>query len=111
MLTEVFRSGGAAPDSDGEISVVSELILAESGSVVFEALVINTASGIDWRRLFLTDGVTLTEIARQNEIAPGEVDFRFTQFVGIDANGQDHVAFSSTLERNVAPPGNRTSAI
>jgi len=109
---ELFRTGAAPPDGDGVITTIDTVILAETGEVVFRGFVNDTISFLDsGPRLFLTDGTTLEEIARQGELGPGEPEFKFTRFVAVDANGQGQVAVSAVLERQVAPPDNRTSAI
>jgi len=111
-FSELFRTGVAPPDGDGVITGVDTVILAETGEVVFQGIVDDTLSFLDsGPRLLLTDGTTLEEIARQGELGPGEPEFKFSQFVAMDANGQGQVAVSAVLERQVAPPGNRTTAI
>jgi hypothetical protein len=107
-LTEVARSGTAV--SGGTLTFFGDVILAESGNVVFQAFV-DAAVGFDGTALFLTDGLTLTEVARQFEVGPGEIDFEFNSFFGIDVNDQDQVALSASLERNAVPPDNRTTGI
>jgi hypothetical protein len=109
-VTEMFRTGVTPPDGDGTIVGVSRVILAETGEVVFEGLVSDTIDVLDsGPRLFITDGTSLAEIARQYELGPGESDLYFTNFFGVDANGQGQVAFAAALETLQAT--NRTTAI
>jgi hypothetical protein len=109
-FTEFFRTGTAPPDGDGVIVDVTRVILSETGEVVFEARVQDTIDFLDsGPRLMITDGVSLTEIVRQAELGPGETDLYFTDFFGIDANGQGQVVFSAALERLNAT--NRTTGI
>lgn len=109
-FTEHFRTGGIPPDGDGMITFVNEIILADSGEVVFQAMVDDTIDFLDsGPRVLVSDGMSLVEIARQSEVGPGEVDLRFADFIGLDANGQGQVAVSAALETLQA--SNRTTAI
>jgi hypothetical protein len=119
VLEEVVRSDVPMPDGIGTVaSFFQDLWIADNGNVVFMGNVIDTGDFLtDVPNLFLTDGETLTRIASQGQLAPGEqqvpgmVPFRFSNFVGIDSNNQDKVALSVTIERNELPPDNRSSGI
>jgi hypothetical protein len=109
-LTELFRTGVAPPDGDGTIVGASDVILADTGEVVFRGTVTGTVDILDsGPRLLVTDGTTLAEIARQSELGPGESDLYFAEFFGVDANGQGQVAFAAALETLQAT--SRTTAI
>jgi len=113
LLQEGFVSGAAAPDGDGIITGMSRTRIAENGHLTFLARDSETADiQILPPGLFSYDGVTLKEIVRQGELAPGETEpFRFEYFRGIDSNNNDEVAFSATVYRPAVPPDNRTTAI
>jgi hypothetical protein len=65
----------------------------------------------DVPRLFMTDGSTLTQIAKQGALGPGETEFEWEYFKGFDVNSTHGVAFAASLYRNAVPPDNRTSGI
>ncbi len=119
VLEEIVRSGVSMPDGNGTVdSFLRDLWIAGNGNVVFIGNAIDTGNFFtDVPNLFLTDGETLTRIASQGQLAPGEQQepdkppFRFAQFIGIDSNNHDKVALSVVLERNLAPPDNRSSGI
>ena len=112
VLKEVFRTGVSTSEGNGIVSGVRELSINSIGNVMFIG---NVSGDDDYRlnvpRLFFTDGVTLTQIARQGELGPGESEFRVEYFIGRDSNSQNKVAFSITLNRNAAPPDNQSSGI
>lgn len=112
VLKEVFRTGVSIPDGNGIVNNIQELSINSIGNVMF----IGGVSGSDdWRldvpRLFITDGVTLTQIVRQGGLGPGEDEFRVEYFTGRDFNSHNKVVFSMTLHRNAAPPDNQSSGI
>jgi len=120
VLNEVFRGGTPVPDGDGIVANAFDFSTNINGNVIFIGGV--SGSGdyrLDVPRLFITDGVTLKQIARQNQLAPGEqtpqgeLPFRFGSFIKIfrDSNAAGKVVFSMTLERNLALPENRSSGI
>ena len=87
VLKEVFRSGVSTSDGNGIVSNILELSINSIGNVMFVG---NVSGDDDYRlnvpRLFFTDGVTLTQIARQGELGPGEDEFRVEYFIGRDSN-------------------------
>jgi|GEM_PF-3046271 len=120
ILNEVFRGGTPVPDGNGIVENAVDFSTNINGNVIFIGNVSGSGDfNLDVPRFFITDGVTLKQIARQNELAPGEqtpqgeLPFRFGSFIKIqrDSNAAGKVAFSMTLERNVAPPENRSSGI
>ena len=119
VLEEVVRSDVPMPDGIGTVaSFFPDLWIADNGNVVFMGNVIDTGNFLtDVPNLFMTDGETLTRIASQGQLAPGEQQvpgeppFRFANFIGIDSNNQNKVALSVSIERNLAPPDNRSSGI
>jgi hypothetical protein len=113
-LDEILRSGVPAPDGHGKVCCVQRATrLSDSGSVLFEALAYDTGDSSEgFRRLYLTDGVTLQEIARLGQLGLEETElFRLDTFIGLDINAHDEVVFSVILHRNAVPPDNRTTAI
>ena len=119
ILNEIFRGGTPVPDGNGIVTNAWDLSTNINGNVIFIGNVSDSGNfNLDVPRLFITDGVTLKQIARQSELAPGEqtpqgeLPFRFGSFFEIrrDSNAAGKVAFSMTLERNTAED-NRSSGI
>ena len=112
VLKEVFRTGVSTSDGNGIVSSAREISINGLGNVMFIG---NVSGDDDYRlnvpRLFITDGVTLTQIIRQGGLGPGEDEFRVEYFTGRDLNSQNKVAFSMTLHRNAVPPDNQSSGI
>jgi hypothetical protein len=120
VLNEVFRGGTPVPDGNGIVTNPFDFSTNINGNVIFIGNVSDSGDyRLDVPRLFITDGVTLKQIAQQNQLAPGEqtpqgeLPFRFGGFFKInrDSNAAGKVVFSMTLERSVAPPENLSSAI
>ena len=120
VLNEVFRGGTPVPDGNGIVTNPFGFSTNINGNVIFIGNVSDSGDfNLDVPRLFITDGATLKQIARQNQLAPGEqtpqgeLPFRFGGFIKIhrDSNAANKVAFSMTLDRNLAPPENRSSGI
>ncbi|MEJ2084824.1 MAG: hypothetical protein P8Y44_04000 [Acidobacteriota bacterium] len=106
-IEEVFVEGGIPPDGDGKILGLSKTRIAENGNITFEGLVGETKLFDDFgSRIFFYDGITLSEIARQNDVPPGETDptnpYEYRQFT-FDSNNRDEVAFAARLGRDVPP--------
>ncbi len=112
VLKEVLRSGITIPEGNGTLVGFQDISIGNNGKVMFSGFVGGSDNYLlDGERLFQTDGVTLTQIARQGELGLDEQEFRMTFFIGRDSNIQNKVAFSVLLERNAVPPDNRSSAI
>ena len=121
VLNEIFRGGTPVPDGNGIVKNAYDFSTNINGNVIFIGNASDTGDyRLDVPRLFITDGVTLKQIAQQNQLPPGEqtpqgeLPFRFGGFynkINRDSNAADKVAFSMTLERNLAPPDNRSSGI
>jgi hypothetical protein len=114
VLEEVARTGVSIPDGNGTLASISfeNIGIANNGNVLFLGNVQHSDSSLlDGDFFFLTDGQTFTQIALQGEFGPGEQEFVFVAFPGIDSNNQDKVAFSASLHRNAAPPDNVSSGI
>lgn len=111
-LEEVVRSGITIADGNGTLTSFLDFIIADNGDVAFKGYVGDSDNWLDdGERLFLTDGGSPVQIAGQGKLGPGEAEFKFEYFFGIDVNNQSKVAFAASLHRNVAPPDNRTSGI
>jgi len=117
VLEEVVRSGIPIPDGNGQLAGAGGNVIANNGNILFLGRVEGSDNYLlDGLRLFQTDGVTLTQIARQLQQAPGEPvepgkpTFHFGNFTAQDISNYNKVAFSVILERNTIED-NRSSAI
>lgn len=119
-LKEIFRENTPVPGENGIIRGAQGLHMNDNGSVVFIGNVSQSGDfNLDVPRLFISDGLALKQIARQNQLPPDEPDdpgklpFRLGGFyeINYDSNIHDDVAFSITLERNEFPPDNLSSGI
>ena len=112
VLEEVVRSGITIPEGNGHLVGFQDISINDNGNVLFLGFVNGSDNFLlDGKRLFQTDGVTLTQIARQGELGPGEQEFRIDGFTSHISNNQNKVAFSASLHRNAVPPDNLSSAI
>jgi len=72
MLTEVVREGVAVPDGNGSFSSFGTPAINESSQTAFAASLDDTSGGIsDNSGTYRGDGVSLTQIARKGQAAPG----------------------------------------
>lgn len=111
-MEEFARSGVTIVDGNGTLEGIQEFVIGDDGTVAFIGWVGNSDSWLDdVPRLFMTDGSTLTQIAKQGALGPGETEFEWEYFKGFDVNGTHGVAFAASLYRPALPPDNRTSGI
>ena len=101
-LTQIARTGLAAPDMDGNISAIDATVqfdLNDSGQVAFVGYVSGAAN---YAAVYRGDGTTLSRIVRTGQAAP-DGDGTFQSFYNInfanilEINNQGHIAFLSTL--------------
>ncbi len=115
MLQEVVRDGVIIAEGNGTLTSFGEHNISDDSRLMFLGNVGNSDNFLlDGIYLFRTDGTTLTQIARQGQIPPGETDaspFGINYFVGLDSSNHDKVVFSASLHRNAVPPSNISSAI
>jgi hypothetical protein len=101
-LTEVVRTGTTAPDHDG---VFADFLLVEVinnlDHVAFTAAITNTQSGQAELGLYLGDGSTVRQIARQGQLIDGvaiaALGFRHGVQQSRGLNDADQLAFRATL--------------
>ena len=100
-LTEVVRSGRATPDGERELESFFPPILNESGQVALYADLVDTLAGpFDDRGIYVAtvgdDDVTLAEVAREGQAAPGSGRFSFVGSPAFNDAGQ--VAFAAQID-------------
>ncbi|MEL7237915.1 MAG: choice-of-anchor tandem repeat NxxGxxAF-containing protein, partial [Planctomycetota bacterium] len=96
-LTQVVRTGQAAPDANGSFSSVDFPALNDAGQAAFTASLTGTAGGGSGDSgVFLGDGSTLTRIARAGQVA-ADANGSFSYFTSPALNDAGHVAFLGRL--------------
>ena len=72
-VVQIVREGQAAPDGNGAFSTLYRHELTNLGSVGFSAALTNTANGFfDDTGLFVGDGNSITQIAREGQVATSD---------------------------------------
>lgn len=101
-LTQIIRTGQAAPDANGSFSNFDSPSLNDAGQVAFVGFFIGTAGGFgDDSGLFRSDGSILTQIAREGQAAPDANGF-FSEFTGgVALNNAGQAAFLGDLTGTV----------
>jgi hypothetical protein len=101
-LTEVVRTGNPAPDHDGifaDFNLVE--VINNLDHVAFTATISNTQSGRPERGLYLGDGSTVRQIARQGQLIDGvaidALGFRHGVQQSRGLNDSDQLVFRATL--------------
>ncbi|MEM6394215.1 MAG: PEP-CTERM sorting domain-containing protein [Planctomycetota bacterium] len=97
-LTQIIRTGQAAPDANGSFSNFGSPSLNDAGQAAFVGFFTGTAGGFgDDSGLFRSDGSILTQIAREGQAAPDANGF-FSEFAGgVALNNAGQAAFLGDL--------------
>jgi hypothetical protein len=97
LLTQMVRGGQLGPGGNGRFVDFSYLSLNSTGEIAFLASLTGTAAGVyDRAGIFRSDGSTVTQIARLDDVAPGGT----TRFLGLGVaalNDEGQVAFEANL--------------
>jgi hypothetical protein len=96
-VTQVARSGSAAPDENGIFVNFGSASINDTGQVAFSAILTNTSGGSDDNTgIYYGDGATLTQVARGGSAAP-DGNGSFFRFDNASTNDAGQVAFSASL--------------
>ena len=96
-LTQVARTGRAAPDGNGTFISLGSPALNDAGQTAFTGTLTGTAGGTaDNEGVFRGDGGALTQVARAGQAAP-DGNGTFDRFVGATLNDVGQVAFRGEL--------------
>lgn len=110
MLLSRARENGSVPEGNGTLAGFGEPNMSASGQVAFQASLRNTSGlGTDDSGIYLQNGTTLINIARENATVP-EGNGKFATFGNPVVNSNGQVAFQATL-RNTNGGSNNDSGI
>jgi hypothetical protein len=100
-ISEVVREGMAAPDGNGEFLRNDSFSINNQNKVAFHGRLRNTiASSLDDEGVYLSNGSSLSQLAREGQIAPGS-NGQFQSFTQVSLSQTNLVAFSASLRNTL----------
>jgi hypothetical protein len=96
-ISQLVRTGQAAPGGNGVFSQFSDVVMNDAGQVAFSAVLSGTSGGAgDNAGLFLASGSTIVQIARKGQSAVGGNGV-YSSFGPLLVNDAGGAAFRATL--------------
>ena len=84
-ITQIARAGQGAPDGNGTLSSIGPRAFNGSGHAAFYAALVGTSEGgLDNNGIYISDGIDLIQIARENQALAGSTVTGLTFTEGVD---------------------------